>query len=195
MSESMKAKFNEADWIKHLAKHDEYKETISEAIGNKSWNLPKPRVGFVLESAKQMEKRGKALDVGCGTQLFTANGLRELGFDVYCLDIFPRPFNKFIRADAHHLPLKDNDFQVVHAGAILQLLFFPEKFIEEVYRVLEEDGLFFLHSVEKESWEGADIEYKGYYRNEVRALMEKVGFEVLRQKVTLDFNLVTVAKK
>lgn len=99
-------------------------------------------------------KFDKILDVGCGDGNFTkliAKACRAK--EVYGIDVSERAIkiakNNGIKAfkvdvDEENLPFRDNYFDAVYAGAIIEHLFDPDHFLDEIYRVLKPGGLLVL---------------------------------------------------
>lgn len=99
------------------------------------------------------EKRGKVLDLGCGTGLYTER-LRTMGFDTISLDYSAKMLEiakskmdgEFIRGDALSLPFRDSSFDGVVAITSFEFFPEPEKAIEEMKRVVK-NGRFIIVGV------------------------------------------------
>jgi len=193
MSEVVKKRFTECEWVKDiLGRRKEFQETPSETLG---MNGPlKPRVKFALQIASEITPKGKALDVGCGSQLYFAHGLEKLGYEVYCVDVLPRQFERFVLADAHRLPFRSNVFHLVNCGSVLEYLFYPELFVEETFRITDDGGYFILHVPEKPDWGKWPLIARGFTRNEIESMMSDAGFEIMGWK-KFGENLVEVGRK
>ena len=96
----------------------------------------------------------RILDIGCGDGRFSIL-LKEAckAKEVYGLDISEKGVNlarqKGVKAfqmniDKENLPFEDNYFDAVYAGEVIEHLFDPDHFLEEVYRVLKEGGSFVI---------------------------------------------------
>ena len=96
----------------------------------------------------------RILDVGCGDGNFTALVGKACGAkEVYGVDISEKGVEmakkKGIKAfkvdvDEERLPFDDTYFDVVTALEVIEHLFDPDHFLEEVYRVLKPNGVFVL---------------------------------------------------
>jgi ubiquinone/menaquinone biosynthesis C-methylase UbiE len=92
------------------------------------------------------------LNVGCGRDVLFSD-LQKKGAEVVELDIIKEPLKEIkaydarhlVRADAHHLPFRDNIFDLVFAIGVLHHLKSIQKASEEVIRVVK-CGKFILFS-------------------------------------------------
>lgn len=96
-----------------------------------------------LEDRKELlrELNGKILDIGCNKGYFHSlmNG------DVYGIDIEVTNYrDKVINADAQYMPFKNNVFDTVFAGEVIEHIPDPYLFLQEVKRVLKINGKFIL---------------------------------------------------
>lgn len=96
-----------------------------------------------LEDRKELlhDLNGKILDIGCNkTDLHSfMNG------EVYGTDIEITNYkDNVIKADAQYLPFKNNVFDTVFAGEVIEHLPNPYLFLHEVKRVLKKNGKFIL---------------------------------------------------
>ncbi len=111
-----------------------------------------------LQILKKLPK-GKVLEIGCADGIFL-DKLREEGFDVYGLDVYPKWIekckNKSINVkcgDANEkLPYKNDFFDYVINFEMIAHLINPPKFIKEVKRVLKKDGKLLIESVNSAYW-------------------------------------------
>ncbi|MDI6807226.1 MAG: class I SAM-dependent methyltransferase [Candidatus Aenigmarchaeota archaeon] len=93
---------------------------------------------------------GRILDVGCegGTlhKLIERDG-------VYGMDIRIKKYKKgVVQGDAQSIPFKDNSFDTVIAGELIEHLVNPEKFLRESNRILRKNGILIITTPNKKSW-------------------------------------------
>jgi SAM-dependent methyltransferase len=90
--------------------------------------------------------RRRLLEIGCGTGHFT-RWFRELGFEAVGVDFSTpmlevatrlSPETTYLRADCHHLPFKDDSFEVTVAITALEFVADPMTVIAETMRVSSE---------------------------------------------------------
>lgn len=93
-------------------------------------------------------KKGKALDLGCGTGNYTVE-LHKRGFDVVGVDLSEKmleiargklPDVEFVRASAYNLPFDDESFDLVLSVTMFEFLREPERAVREIHRVLKPGG-------------------------------------------------------
>jgi|Deesub1362A_J573_1020465.scaffolds.fasta_scaffold00052_92 ubiquinone/menaquinone biosynthesis C-methylase UbiE len=99
-------------------------------------------------------KADRFLDIGCGDGKFTMLMSKSCGAeDVYGVDISEKGVEMArkngvkafkVDVDEEELPFDDNYFDVVTALEVIEHLFDPDHFLEEVYKVLKADGVFVL---------------------------------------------------
>jgi SAM-dependent methyltransferase/uncharacterized protein YbaR (Trm112 family) len=105
-------------------------------------------------------KEGKILDVGCG-KAWVAQLFCPVGFEVVSMDISIKntsmalkkyPFkNHFaIVADAFHLPFKLNSFDYIVASEIIEHVYDPQTFTENLFGLLKPGGKLILTTPYKE---------------------------------------------
>jgi len=89
--------------------------------------------------------KGRILDVGCNYgdfHKFVIERGREVSGEVYGLDIEVTNYkDNMVKGDAHFLPFKDESFDSVFAGEIIEHLTNPAQFLKEVERVLKRGGV------------------------------------------------------
>ncbi len=120
-----------------------------------TWNK---RHNLGLEIFKKLPK-GKVLEIGCADGLFL-NKLKELGFDVYGIDIYPqwvekcrtKGINTTCGDVNNKLPYKDVFFDYVINFETIAHLIDPTNFAREVKRVLKKSGKFIIESTNSAYW-------------------------------------------
>lgn len=161
------------------------------------------RLQFALKALENVS--GKVLDVGCGVGDFCeAINFYRPDLEVYGIDISKKAINvarvrvkkaKFGISDAQDLPFKNESFDAVLCFDLIEHVRYPEKVIEEIYRVLKPKGIFQSHipiennlwSLEgifiKLGWKGKEI-YGGHPHHftllEVKEMLTGENFKILK---------------
>ncbi len=120
------------------------------------------RLKIVLEVFSRYEFE-RILDVGCGNGNFTVLiGKACKAKEIYGLDISEKYIEmarkigiKVFRldVDSEDFPFKDNYFDAVFAGEIIEHLYDPDHLLDEVYRVLKKDGILILTTPNLACWQ------------------------------------------
>jgi ubiquinone/menaquinone biosynthesis C-methylase UbiE len=89
----------------------------------------------------------RLLEPGCGRGEFL-NNFKDLGLDVVGVDIsseavaFENGLDvKLCDVENEKLPFDDNTFDVIYSKSFIEHLYYPEKYLEEAYRVLKPNGM------------------------------------------------------
>ena len=133
-------------------------EVIFDSIAEKydSW-YQKPigryadRVEWKCIRSLLPSEKGKVLDLGCGTGLYTER-LKKTGFEVFSLDYSgkmlkvaeKRAEGNFIRGDAADLPFRDSSFDGIISVTSFEFFSDPEKALREMRRVVKNGGFIII---------------------------------------------------
>lgn len=130
---------------------------------------------------------GKTLDVGCGTKPYA---------HLYCSDEYvgleiDTPENRASKKaeyfyDGSRFPFADATFDSMVANEVFEHVFNPDRFLEEVARVLKPGGriLLTLPFVWDEHEQPHD--FARYSSFGIKALLERHGFEIVEQRKSTD---------
>ena len=141
----------------------------------------------ILATSKHI-RGGKLLDIGCGSKPY--EGFFKV--DEYIgLDYNKEGANQNPNADAFYdggkFPFKKGEFDHALATEVLEHVFEPDFFLQEIHRVLKPGGLCLL--TVPFIWDEHEQPYDfGRYTSfGIRALLERNGFQVVEQKKTGNF--------
>ncbi|MDD1783632.1 class I SAM-dependent methyltransferase [Enterovibrio sp. ZSDZ35] len=108
--------------------------------------VTRKNVDLLLSQLFERSDRPRVLIVGGGTigegmePFYTDSRIELISFDIY-----PSPNVQFV-ADAHCIPLKEDSFDAVIVQAVLEHVFYPDRVVEEVHRVLKDDGFVYAET-------------------------------------------------
>jgi len=122
----------------------------------KEWNYNS------LLSLLELNPSAKVIDLGCGNGSF----FLKIRYKVYCNEIIGVDINEdalkeakyrevtVIRADLNHnLPFRNESFDAIVSNQVIGHLFFPVKFMREIYRVLKPGGYAIISTENLASWD------------------------------------------
>ncbi|MDD5043484.1 MAG: class I SAM-dependent methyltransferase [Patescibacteria group bacterium] len=138
-------------------------------------------------------KDKKILDVGAGTGRLALK-LARAGAEVTALDISPemlkilRRKNKQIKTvggDAEQLPFPDETFDIITAAFLIVHLKNPERFFDEAYRVLKNDGRLVITNINQKEppkikTKKGNVKIQSFYHSpgKIRQLLKNLAFDV-----------------
>ena len=109
-------------------------------------DYPKKLCAYLFQSFG-FEKGMRMLEPGCGRGEFLKN-FKDLGLDVVGVDASPEAIAfvdgldiKLCDIENEKLPFNDNTFDVIYSKSFIEHLYYPEKYLEEAYRVLKPNGI------------------------------------------------------
>jgi SAM-dependent methyltransferase len=104
-------------------------------------------ISFIVLSTKELQTKGKLLDVGCGSA-WSSYFLSQKGYEVTGIDLNYESFEcpkssslTLLEASALDLPFDNNEFDVVASNQAIEHMPDPEKALLEMIRVLKPNGM------------------------------------------------------
>ena len=138
---------------------------------------------------KQLSKHivGKTLDVGCGTKpyahLFTSK-------EYIGLEIDSVANRKEKKADCYYdgsvFPFADGSFDSAVANEVFEHVFDPDRFLNEVSRVLRSGGVLLMTMPFVWDEHEQPYDYARYSSFGIRSILQRHGFEILEQRKSMD---------
>ncbi len=167
------------------------------------WDRLKKEVlgGFDLNRLfeTQIGTRQVIADLGCGTgdmlsRLLGRGGTRLIGVDSSPemleqarLRLPERPGLELRLGELENLPMRDFEVDAVVMSMVLYHIYEPEKSIQEVFRVLKTDGVFFLADFLSHSQEGIKEiiggSWLGFKKSQIKSWLSASGFTLKRSEV------------
>ena len=180
------------DYEKLSREHfDEMADNYAATDGLYYTPLPK----FACDEAAALlagEKFGAMLDVGCGSgRLLSVLAAAHPDASLVGLDISPKmlaharektagcPRVSFVEGGAGSLPFSDGSFGAVACIMSFHHYPYPERAVEEAFRVLGEGGLYILSDVDGSGGgKPGEEEYKLHTADEAEMLLRGAGFRI-----------------
>jgi SAM-dependent methyltransferase len=126
---------------------------------------------------------GRVLEIGCGggqnRQWVEGRGQQYVGTDVSKTRVFEwlqRYGGPDLLCDAHFLPFRESQFDLVYSAATTEHLACPQRVVQEVFRVLKPGGYFLSNVSFLEPWH--DNSYFHMTPLGVIELLTRAGFEI-----------------
>jgi ubiquinone/menaquinone biosynthesis C-methylase UbiE len=125
-----------------------FEKQYADPNWRRGWDGADVRLSQAMELIKKEFK--KHLDIGCADGTFTKYYLEKFpntkGWGVDISEVVVEhakkncPLGHFKPADCYSLPFKDEEFDLVHCAEMIEHVDYPEKAIDEMYRVLKKNG-------------------------------------------------------
>ena len=170
------AKFGSYHWSEYKNKDSIYSKHADEV---KSWIRP-----------------GKTLDIGAGDGLITSL-IRAIGIDDNALACKLAEKHGVIveYGSAYEVPFKDESFDNVFMGDVIEHLERPEESLKEVRRVLKKDGLFYVTTTPKEESIGDPHHFQEWTLPDFKNFLKFNGFKVVGKPYIKNVRMYVVCKK
>lgn len=155
------------------------------------------RESLMVSALVNYKKKGLILDAGCGSGNLSFR-LAEKDFNIFSVDLAEKSL-AFLRqkiktlhlekkitvkkASLEHIPAKENTFDGIVCGEVLEHINQDKKIIKEFYRILKKKGVCIVTVPgHPELWDISDDisgHKRRYTREGLRQKFEKVGFQVV----------------
>ena len=159
--------------------------------------------GFIEMMNENRTGSQKILDIGCGngwlSTLYRLPGDEMHGIDISALNV-ERARSRGVRAILHNvengLPYEDSFFDIIICVDVLEHLFFPEKVVKEMHRVLKAGGILIIgvpnlyclrNRIEMWTGNARFIEYpmnlehiRHYSKKTISGILAGTGFKILK---------------
>jgi SAM-dependent methyltransferase len=140
--------------------------------------------GAVAASSQHLQ--GELLDVGCGVKpyrgLFSSS--RYIGLDIDS-ELTRKRGIADVFYDGARFPLSDGEFQSVLCNQVLEHVFTPDAFLQEVHRVMRPGGKLLLTVPFLWDEHEQPFDYARYSSFGLRALLERNGFRIIEHRKLL----------
>jgi len=172
------------DWLRRIIRRQEFRPGTVGAFVNPFFLARRALWREIAAVSSSLD--GPLLDVGCGTKpyrsLFAAGIYVGLDIDnAHCralgiADVF---------YDGGKFPFEDAQFQSVLCNQVLEHVFNPSDFLGEIWRVLAKGGTLLLTVPFVWDEHEQPFDYARYSSFGLKALLERHGFRVIRQRKLL----------
>jgi len=165
-----------------------------EEIFGHEWQGNRDRINKILKYVKKIKAK-KVLDIGCGDGFLGNKIKRSVNCEIYGTDISESALKqarskglKTKQTNSEKLPFKDNTFDLVVAGEIIEHLVDPDLFLQEINRVLKPNKYLILTTPNLAAWYNRGLLLIGIqpYFTEVSTKDKRIGREILYSKNTKD---------
>lgn len=130
--------------------------------------------------------QGELLDVGCGVKPYRClfNSPRYIGLDIDS-ELTRKRGIADVFYDGAHFPLRDGEFESVLCNQVLEHVFTPDAFLQEVHRVMRPGGKLLLTVPFLWDEHEQPFDYARYSSFGLRALLERNGFRIIEHRKLL----------
>jgi SAM-dependent methyltransferase len=129
------------------------------------------------------------LDIGCGDGLLTKKIMDSLklataqGIDLDPIANSKQPEGLTItrcNTDTESMPFPDNSFDFIHFGDVIEHVYYPDRPLREIHRLLTPDGLAIITSPNLAAWPSRLALLLGYYPYQITMSPEHQGIGKFR---------------
>jgi len=151
----------------------------------------------ILRQVRKHKDSGKLLDLGCGSGMVMKLAEEKYGFESYGIDINEAMIFKGVKKDRVIIDeitdlyqYKDKFFDVIVATNIIEHVQVPAETLENMKRILKDDGVIVISVPNIDAWIGKDeivteghINYFNY--NSLKAHCDRLGLRIVYKKSRL----------
>jgi 2-polyprenyl-3-methyl-5-hydroxy-6-metoxy-1,4-benzoquinol methylase len=186
--------------------YTQYKnEAVTQAVraGNNWVKIQRHKLRFRF--IKKFIRKGSLFDLGAGWGHFMLAG-KELGFDVYGIEISEQPYLYCVndlKLPVDHIDFFTMDeqkkFDVLTMWDVLEHIDKADLFLDKCAKVVKPGGYLFLQVPQidsyfakkhKDDWKMMGLDHVNYFsRKTIRQILDTHGFEVLRYKSSFEIKL------
>lgn len=135
---------------------------------------------------------GNVLDVGCGDKPYMHLFNKAKEYDGLEIESSVHPSTKAdFFYDGTHFPFPNNVYDTIITNQVLEHVFTPDEFLEEIYRVLKPGGSLILTVPFIWDEHEQPYDYARYSSFGLKSLLEKNGFDIIVQEKTSP-NIATI---
>ncbi len=164
-------------------------KTLDFFIKNIKWIIPSPSFNVFVKSnmkffKKNMLKKSKILIIGGGTHKLAkgVNILSEHLENTINLEIVDGPLVDVI-GDAHHLPFKNNSFDLVIIKAVLEHVKYPKIVVDEIHRILKKKGFVYAEVPFMQGVHGRPYDFQRYTKYGLETLFE--NYKIVKSDILI----------
>ncbi|MFA5032818.1 MAG: class I SAM-dependent methyltransferase [bacterium] len=197
-------------YISRYLPHDELQEKLDRHLDYKNFNtrfLHRQRINSFLEITKSISNVNRALDIGCGTGIYSEL-LLGVSKEIFATDIkktvlFPKNKSSFIQMDLQMLGFKENTFDFIVCSEVLEHIENLNSGLKEIYRILKPNGIVLISVPNKTSifWVKNYIKFYFTYffnkapsiiRQEYKKHIDFSAFKLIKLMKSMGFNILNV---
>jgi len=168
-------------WLKRKLDKEQFQPGIAGLFVNPFYFARKGLYSSMSTMARHL--KGRILDVGCGQRPYE-NLFETTGY--VGLEIDTQENRKTKKADIFYdgnvFPFKDGEFDGVVANQVFEHVFYPDRFLGEVRRVLRDGGMLLMTVPFIWDEHEKPYDFARYTSYALETMLTRNGFEILRRK-------------
>ena len=152
-----------------------FRRAIIERLNAERWGIER----FLHSVAKQVAPSERLLDAGAGQgdyRVYFEHAQYE-STDITAGFSLPGHRHSYL-SELHHMPVRDEAYDVVVNTQVLEHVEFPQKVVDELYRILKPGGRLFLTTPQSWGIHMAPYHFFNFTRYGLESLFKNAGFEI-----------------